>query len=180
MRKMEQALKEEDSELSQQARILEIERFENDRYPEAFLSKGEATLGNDAFSKEMETNGLRHITGCGSERRIRHTDLPDELDLFVWAGDQGYSPVRRASRQSHTRRNSYDGSPSRKDSTVSLDGSFVRRTTPTGNVTFDVPTTPLIAEGVISGSSSIGTDQTRTGQSLTQLESTAEISVDAV
>eukprot|EP00038_Savillea_parva_P010620 m.191532 g.191532 ORF g.191532 m.191532 type:complete len:545 (+) comp18374_c0_seq1:195-1829(+) len=82
---MEQALKHEDDEMMRQARILEIERLEAEMYPEVLVSdKGDAILGGDRFSKEMEARGLRHVSNGGSERHIRHTDLPDELDLFVW------------------------------------------------------------------------------------------------
>lgn len=61
--------------------------MEQEKYPEIQKDKTGLAAGDDAFTKEMKTNGLRHVSGDKTEKRIKHTDLPDEFDLFSYTRD---------------------------------------------------------------------------------------------
>lgn len=82
MRKMEAVLLEEEAELARQDRIIEIERREEELYPEK-VNKDPADLSriDDAWSREMREQGLKHVSCDGDERRIFHEALPEEFDL---------------------------------------------------------------------------------------------------
>eukprot|EP00041_Stephanoeca_diplocostata_P024983 m.643945 g.643945 ORF g.643945 m.643945 type:complete len:167 (+) comp22646_c0_seq5:1917-2417(+) len=87
MMKMEEALREEEAELVRQQRIIEIDRLEEEKYPEIHKDKAGLAAGDDAFTKEMKAHGLLHVTGDKEEKRIKHTDLPEEFDLFSYTRD---------------------------------------------------------------------------------------------
>eukprot|EP00039_Didymoeca_costata_P024135 m.9393 g.9393 ORF g.9393 m.9393 type:complete len:441 (+) comp4058_c0_seq1:195-1517(+) len=78
---MRDALCEEEKELKMQDGWIEIERKENEEYPEEDEARAPLSVGDDAFSKEMKENGLRHV-GAKGETRLWHHQLPPELDVF--------------------------------------------------------------------------------------------------
>eukprot|EP00041_Stephanoeca_diplocostata_P038945 m.1569809 g.1569809 ORF g.1569809 m.1569809 type:complete len:360 (+) comp25301_c0_seq1:103-1182(+) len=78
---MAAVLAAEEAELAAQERMVEIDRFEEENYPEKDEKMSQLSAGDDEFTKEMKERGLRHVTGGGEEIRIKYDMLPPELDI---------------------------------------------------------------------------------------------------
>lgn len=85
LKRMEEVLKEEEKELEWQEKVMAIDKKENEENPEEGPGGKRAaiSIGNDAFSEDMATQGLKHLKGGKEEVRLTHSMLPPTLDIMA-------------------------------------------------------------------------------------------------
>lgn len=90
MDEMAAVLAAEEAELVAQQRMVEIDRFEQEHYPEKDEKNAQLTAGDDEFTKEMKEKGLRHVTGLWALQKL---NLP--FWCCLWYASQNLISHRR-------------------------------------------------------------------------------------